>query len=59
MEKLYRLWGRYGTSRNAKVLYIVGTLVALAVASGAPGGGSGGGSAVGIESILPKGFMLF
>jgi hypothetical protein len=55
MEKLYRLWGRYGTSRNIKVLYIVGTLVALAVASGAPGAGSG----AGFESILPKGFVLF
>lgn len=59
MEKLYRLWGRYGTSRNIKILYIVGTLVALAVAGGAPGGGSGAGSGVGIETILPNGFILF
>jgi hypothetical protein len=43
MKKLSYLWTRYGTPRNRKVAYIVLSLIALAVASGAPGGGSGGG----------------
>lgn len=41
MEKLSQVWVRFGTSRNLKVLYILGTLIALAVAGGAPGAGSG------------------
>jgi hypothetical protein len=44
MEKLSHLWVRHGTSRNLKVLYILVTLIALAVAGGAPGAGSGVGS---------------
>ena len=44
MKKLSYLWARYSTPRNRKVAYIVLSLIALAVASGAPGGGSGGGS---------------
>jgi len=41
MEKVKYLWGRYGTSRNIKVAYIVLSLIALAVAGGAPGGTGG------------------
>ncbi len=41
MKTLNYLWARFGTPRNRKVAYIVLSLVALAVASGAPGAGSG------------------
>jgi hypothetical protein len=41
METLNYLWTRFGTPRNRKVAYVVLSLVALAVASGAPGAGSG------------------
>ena len=41
MKKLSHLWVRYGTPRNRKVAYVLLSLVALAVASGAPGAGSG------------------
>ena len=41
MKKLNQLWMRFGTSQNLKVLYIVATLAALAVAGGAPGAGGG------------------
>ncbi len=41
MQKLNQLWLQYGTSNNLKVLYLLLTLVALAVAGGAPAGGSG------------------
>ena len=43
MKKLNDLWIRYGTPSNLRLLYILVTLVALAVAGGAPGGASGGG----------------
>ena len=52
MEKLSYLWTRFGTPRNRKVAYIVLSLVALAVSSGAPGAGSGVGGG-GLTSILP------
>lgn len=44
MQKLNYLWIKYGTPRNARVLYILLALAALAVAGGAPsnGGGTGG-----------------
>ena len=41
MQKLNQLWLQYGTSNNLKVLYLLLTLVALAVAGGAPSNGSG------------------
>lgn len=41
MKRINELWVRYGTSQNLKVLYIVATLAALAVAGGAPGAGGG------------------
>jgi hypothetical protein len=41
MKHLSQLWVRYGTPRNRKVAYILLSLIALAVASGAPGAGSG------------------
>jgi len=41
MQKLDQLWLRYGTFNNLKVLYILLTVVALAVAGGAPCTGSG------------------
>ena len=41
MQKLDQLWLQYGTFNNLKVLYILLTLVALAVAGGAPATGSG------------------
>jgi uncharacterized membrane protein YesL len=41
MQKLDQLWLRYGTFNNLKVLYILLTLVALAVVGGAPATGSG------------------
>jgi hypothetical protein len=41
MQKLNQLWLQYGTFNNLKVLYILLTLVALAVAGGAPCTGSG------------------
>lgn len=52
MEKLVRMWVRYGTARNRKVLYLVLSLVALAVASGAPGAGGGPGSGAGIDELF-------
>ncbi len=44
MKNVCRLLTQYGTPRNMQVLYVLLTLVALAVAGGAPaiGGGSGG-----------------
>jgi hypothetical protein len=51
MKKLNGLWIKYGTSRNLKVLYIVLTLIALAVASGAPGAGGGAPGGIGLESV--------
>jgi hypothetical protein len=44
MEKVKYLWVRYGKSQNLKTLYIVLSLIALAVASGAPSGGGGAGA---------------
>jgi hypothetical protein len=41
MHKLNHLWNRYATPQNRKALYIVISLIALAVASGAPSGFSG------------------
>jgi hypothetical protein len=41
MQKLNQLWLRYGTSNNLKVLYLLLTLIALAVAGGAPATGGG------------------
>lgn len=52
MKKLSGLWRQYGTPRNLKVAYIVLTLIALAVASGAPGAGSGAPGGVGLETII-------
>lgn len=40
MQKLNHLWIRYATPRNRKAMYVVVSLIALAVASGAPGAGS-------------------
>jgi hypothetical protein len=51
MKKIEQLWMQYGTSRNLKVVYIVLTLIALAVASGAPGAGGGAPGGLGLESI--------
>ena len=44
MKDLKQLIVRYDTPRNRKILYILLTLAALAVAGGAPGAGSGMGS---------------
>ena len=52
MRNLNELWIRYATSRNRKVAYLVLSLIALAVASGAPGAGGGAGGGAGIMSIL-------
>jgi hypothetical protein len=52
MKDLNQLWIRYATPRNRKVAYIVLSLIALAVASGAPGAGSGAGGGAGIRSAL-------
>jgi len=41
MKALHNLWIRYGTPQNAKVLFILLTLAAMAIAGGAPGAGSG------------------
>lgn len=41
MNQLKVLWVRYGTSQNRKIVYILLTLAALAVAGGAPSAGSG------------------
>ena len=41
MQKLNQLWLQYGTINNLRVLYLMLTLVALAVAGGAPSGPSG------------------
>lgn len=48
MEKLASMWVRYGTSRNLKVVYILLSLIALAVAGSAPIAGSGAGSGGGL-----------
>lgn len=53
MEKLKTLWTRFGTPRNRKAAYIILSLVAMAVASGAPGAGSGAPGGGGITSIVP------
>jgi hypothetical protein len=44
MKKLNNLWVRYATPRNLRVLYLLVTLAALAVAGGAPSAGGGAGS---------------
>jgi hypothetical protein len=41
MQKLNQFWMQYGTPRNLRVLYVLLTLIALAVAGGAPSIGSG------------------
>jgi hypothetical protein len=41
MNNLKYLWVRYGTPRNRKIVYILLSLAALAVAGGAPSAGSG------------------
>jgi hypothetical protein len=41
MQKLNQFWMQYGTPRNLRVLYVLLTLIALAVAGGAPSDGSG------------------
>jgi hypothetical protein len=41
MNKLNQLWLQYGTPSNLKVLYILLSLVALAIAGGAPSGSGG------------------
>ncbi len=41
MKALNNLWIRYGTPENVKVVFILLTLAALAIAGGAPGAGSG------------------
>lgn len=51
MARLSYLWVRYGTARNVKALYVVLSLVALALAGGAPSAGSGTGG--GIRCFLP------
>ena len=43
MQKLNQFWMQYGTPRNLRVLYVLLTLIALAVAGGAPSNGSGTG----------------
>jgi hypothetical protein len=44
MKKLSTLYYQYVTPRNAKLIYILITLAALAAAAGAPSAGSGMGS---------------
>jgi hypothetical protein len=41
MNKLNSFWVKVATPRNLKVVYILVSLAALAVAGGAPGAGSG------------------
>jgi hypothetical protein len=41
MRKVSQLWVQYATPSNLKVLYVVFTLIALAIAGGAPSIGSG------------------
>jgi len=41
MNKLNQIWVHYATPQNRKVVYILVTLAALAIAGGAPGAGSG------------------
>lgn len=41
MNKAKVLWVRYATPTNRKVVFLLLTLAALAVAGGAPGAGSG------------------
>jgi hypothetical protein len=52
MEKLNNLWIRYGTARSRKILFLVLTVIALAVAGGAPSGGGGGGSAMRVAQFF-------
>jgi hypothetical protein len=44
MEKLKSYYLKYGTSQNMKLVYLLITLAALALAAGAPSAGSGIGS---------------
>lgn len=56
MKELNQLWIRYVTPRNAKIVYILLALAALAVAGGAPSGGGGmPGGGVGCYSIILRG----
>jgi hypothetical protein len=41
MQKLTQLWLKYGTQRNLRLLYVLLTLIALAIAGGAPSGSGG------------------
>ncbi len=52
MEKLKNLWIRYGSARNRKIVFLVLTLAALAVAGGAPSGHGGGGGAMTVGPLL-------
>lgn len=47
MTNLVSMFTKYATPRNRKVLYILLTLAALAIAGGAPSAGSGLGSGPG------------
>jgi len=50
MTNLSNIFTKYATPRNRKVLYILLTLAALAIAGGAPGAGSGIGG--GIDGLI-------
>ncbi|MEA3438932.1 MAG: hypothetical protein U9R58_01480 [Chloroflexota bacterium] len=50
MNKMGKLFTTYATPKNRKLLYIVLTLIGLAIAGGAPGASSGIGG--GINSLF-------
>lgn len=52
MNKFNNLLTQYATPRNRKVLYILLTLLSLAIAGGAPGASSGIGGGLGINSLF-------
>lgn len=52
MNKINNLLTHYATPRNRKVLYILLTLLGLAIAGGAPGASSGIGGGLGMNSFF-------
>jgi hypothetical protein len=52
MQKLNSFWVRYGTPRNLRLVYVLLTLVALAIAGGAPSGSGGGGAGGLLRAVI-------
>lgn len=52
MEKFHATFIKLASNRNRKALFIILTLVGMAIAGGAPGAGSGIGGGPGVTSLF-------